>query len=284
MAMYNFLKLIRISQWQKNFLIFLPFIMANEYSYFHIYKSIIGFFIFSFAASAVYIFNDLLDLSKDRIHPSKKYRPLASNSISKNIAITSLLILMLISLSLGALNDVISIILIYLFLNIIYSSIIKKIKFLDILLLSSFYIIRIYFGGRLNEIEISSWLYIFCITAFVSLVILKRVNEIIKYQLKKSLYTEKNLKILKFILILNNFLSLLFLIFYLLSDKVLEIYEFPQFLWLLMPLYLFWIININKPALSGKMDDDPVTFVSTNIKSFSTIILMGLVILIAQFS
>ncbi len=70
--MYAFLKLIRLSQWPKNFLIFLPFIMANEYSYLNIYTGIIGFFIFSLAASTVYIFNDLIDLPLDRIHPTKK--------------------------------------------------------------------------------------------------------------------------------------------------------------------------------------------------------------------
>ena len=180
--MYNFLKLIRVSQWAKNFLIFLPLIMANEYSFFNIYTAIIGFFIFSLAASTVYIFNDLLDLSLDRIHPTKKYRPIASNSISKSKAIIVLAILLITSLFLGKANNVISILVIYFFLNIIYTLIVKKIKFLDIILLSSFYIIRIYFGGELIEIEISIWLYVFSIIAFISLVILKRVKEIKKYR------------------------------------------------------------------------------------------------------
>ena len=84
--MYIFFKLIRFSQWQKNFLVFLPFIMANEYNFFNIHKSIIGFFIFSFAASVVYIFNDFVDLSKDKLHPTKKLRPIASGAISHNKA------------------------------------------------------------------------------------------------------------------------------------------------------------------------------------------------------
>ena len=280
--MYNFLKLIRLSQWSKNFLIFLPFIMANEYSYFNINAAIIGFFIFSLAASTVYIFNDLLDLPLDRVHPTKKNRPIASNSISKNKAIIILLILMITSLYLGAVNGVISILLVYFFLNILYTLVIKKIKFLDIILLSFFYIIRIYFGGELTEIEISIWLYIFCTIAFMSLVILKRVNEIKKYKFKTSLYLEKNFKDLKFILILNNYLLLSFLFFYLLSDKVTEIYNYPKLLWVLLPLYFYWTKNINNFALSGKMNDDPVKFVLTNRKSLLTITLMGSIILIAQ--
>ena len=70
--MYNFLGLIRVTQWSKNFLIFLPFIMAKDYSYSNIYTASIGFFVFSFAASVVYIFNDLMDLPQDRVHPTKK--------------------------------------------------------------------------------------------------------------------------------------------------------------------------------------------------------------------
>ena len=280
--MHDFLKLIRFSQWPKNFLIFLPFIMANEYSYLNIYTGIIGFFIFSLAASTVYIFNDLIDLPLDRIHPTKKNRPIASNSVSKNKAKTILLILMITSLYFGFINNVILILLVYFFMNILYTLVIKKIKFLDIILLSLFYIIRIYFGGELNKTEISIWLYIFCIIAFMSLVILKRVNEIKKYKFKTSLYVEKNFKHLKFILNLNNYLSLAFLSLYLLSDKVIKIYNYPKLLWILLPLFFYWTKNINNFALNGKMNDDPVKFVLTNKKSLIIIILMSLTILIAQ--
>tara|TARA_B110000027_G_C15943719_1_gene222434 strand:+ start:134 stop:652 length:519 start_codon:yes stop_codon:yes gene_type:complete len=167
-------------------------------------------------------------------------------------------------------------------MNILYTLVIKKIKFLDIILLSLFYIIRIYFGGELNKTEISIWLYIFCIIAFMSLVILKRVNEIKKYKFKTSLYVEKNFKHLKFILNLNNYLSLAFLSLYLLSDKVIKIYNYPKLLWILLPLFFYWTKNINNFALNGKMNDDPVKFVLTNKKSLIIIILMSLTILIAQ--
>jgi|TARA_B110000027_G_scaffold34419_1_gene38055 4-hydroxybenzoate polyprenyltransferase len=280
--MHDFLKLIRFSQWPKNFLIFLPFIMANEYSYLNIYTGIIGFFIFSLAASTVYIFNDLLDLPLDRIHPTKKNRPIASNSVSKNKAKFILLTLMITSLYFGFINNVILILLVYFFLNILYTLVVKKIKFLDIILLSSFYIIRIYFGGELTEIENSIWLYIFSILAFMSLVILKRVNEIKKYRFKTNLYSDKNFKNLKFTLILSNYTSLVFLFFFTLSDKVIEIYDYPKLLWVLLPLFFYWTKNINNFALNGKMNDDPVQFVLTNKKSLIIIILMSLIILIAQ--
>ena len=167
-------------------------------------------------------------------------------------------------------------------MNILYTLVVKKIKFLDIILLSSFYIIRIYFGGELTEIENSIWLYIFSILAFMSLVILKRVNEIKKYRFKTNLYSDKNFKNLKFTLILSNYTSLVFLFFFTLSDKVIEIYDYPKLLWVLLPLFFYWTKNINNFALNGKMNDDPVQFVLTNKKSLIIIILMSLIILIAQ--
>ena len=281
--MYKYLKLVRLTQWSKNFLIFLPFIMANQYNYDNFYNAIIGFLVFSIAASTVYIFNDLLDLSSDRKHPTKKNRPIASNSISKSKALIVLSILICASLYFGYLNNVVTILLIYYFLNIIYSKIIKKIKFVDIILLSFFYVIRIYFGGEITKIEISIWLYVFCATAFLSLVILKRLNETKKYLLESSLYLKKDSKKLEFILTFNNNFSYIFLFLYLISDKILEIYTYPKLLWFVLPLYFYWTKNICKFALSGKMNDDPVDFVLTNKKSLYSILLIGLFILIAQY-
>ena len=280
--MLLFFKLIRLSQWQKNFLIFLPLIMANEYEVFNINKSIVGFLIFSIAASAVYIFNDLVDLPKDKIHPSKKRRPLASGAISVKKALVILLFFTA-TIYYGFVNNVLSILLLYFALNIFYSLIIKKVRYLDIILLSSFYIIRIYFGGKIYDVEISLWLYIFCYLAFISLVILKRVNEIKKYNLTKILYSSNDLGTLKIILNLTNSFSVLFIMSYFLSEKVSKIYATPSLLWMILPLYIFWMLNINKAALSGKMNDDPVNFVVRNSKSYITILLMGIVILCAQF-
>lgn len=281
--MLLFFKLIRLSQWQKNFLIFLPFIMANKYEVFTFYNSIIGFFIFSVAASTVYIFNDIIDLPKDKIHPSKKKRPLASGAISIKKALVILLFFFTSTIYYGFVNNVLSILLSYFVLNIFYSLIIKKVRYLDIILLSSFYIIRIYFGGKIYDVEISLWLYIFCYLAFISLVILKRVNEIKKYNLTKILYSSNDLGTLKIILNSSNSFSVLFIMSYFLSEKVSKIYATPSLLWMILPLYIFWMLNINKAALSGKMNDDPVNFVVRNSKSYITILLMGIVILCAQF-
>ena len=102
------------------------------------------------------------------------------------------------------------------------------------------------------------------------------------YFFYSCLYVACNFKNLKFTLILSNYTSLVFLFFFTLSDKVIEIYDYPKLLWVLLPLFFYWTKNINNFALNGKMNDDPVQFVLTNKKSLIIIILMSLIILIAQ--
>ena len=90
----EYLKLIRIKHWIKNFLIFVPMLCARALSLNNIYVVLLGFFSFCFASSFIYIINDIKDIEKDRLHPIKKSRPLASGKISKrNGIITSVVML-----------------------------------------------------------------------------------------------------------------------------------------------------------------------------------------------
>ena len=124
--MLNYLKLIRVKHWIKNLLIFLPLLFSREINSVNILLTILGFFSFSFASSVVYIINDIKDVEKDKIHPVKKNRPIASGVISINNALLILLILLIVSFVilfyLSLYNYFISIyIIIYIVLNILYS-------------------------------------------------------------------------------------------------------------------------------------------------------------------
>ena len=72
------IKILRVEQWTKNFIIFIPTILANNFQVLSSYKIYIVFLSFSLLASSTYIFNDIKDVEQDRIHPEKKFRPLAS--------------------------------------------------------------------------------------------------------------------------------------------------------------------------------------------------------------
>ena len=133
------------------------------------------FFHFLLICSATYIFNDLVDIENDKIHPTKKFRPIANGDIkiinSKIIAI----VLILISFSyiyFFEKKELILIFSLYLILNLIYTFFLKKKFILDVIILVSFYIIRIYIGSISSEIIVSFWLILcslfFCIIGFFS--------------------------------------------------------------------------------------------------------------------
>lgn len=162
----NYLKLIRIKNWIKNFLIFIPFIFSAKFLNFNIDEYIIlliGFLCFCLSSSIIYIINDILDLEEDRLDENKKNRPLASNKISLNKAkliIYILGILTVICLLLIKNIFIFLIIMLYIGLNILYSLKLKHIPIVDITILSFFFLIRIFYGSILLNIPVSIYLYL----------------------------------------------------------------------------------------------------------------------------
>jgi len=136
--MKKYLSLIRLSQWSKNLLIFIPIIAAKKYEIIYFQNGLFGFVIFSLLASSIYIFNDIIDFDKDKKHPTKKYRSLVSGKISKNKAIILGVIFLSLSILCGYDYNLLPIIFFYILLNILYSFFLKKFKFLDIFTLSFF--------------------------------------------------------------------------------------------------------------------------------------------------
>lgn len=178
----NYIKLLRIKHYIKNFLVFLPLFFGK--SLFDLEKlsfAIIGFFCFSLIASTVYIVNDIKDIEKDKNHPTKKNRPIASGKIGIHealiIAMICLSAALIVSFILG--NTAAAILLIiYLFLNIAYSLLLKNIPIIDIIILASGFIIRIFYGGFITNTRISVWLYLVIITGSLYMGLGKRRNEI----------------------------------------------------------------------------------------------------------
>ena len=164
--MIRILKLVRFDQWSKNTLIFLPILTSGEFKKLLQIDSLIGFFIFSITASCIYIFNDLIDYKEDREHPTKKNRIIASHKISKNLAKIIATILFIISIFMSLKFKVIDLILLYFSINFLYNFIFKKIKYIDVICLSLFYVTRILYGGTFLNIDISYFLIIFSFLFF----------------------------------------------------------------------------------------------------------------------
>ena len=181
----NYLKLMRIKHYLKNFLILFPLIFSgNLFKVDYLSKSIIGVIIFSLTSSIIYILNDIKDINQDKLHEKKKFRPLASGAVSIKEAIFLIILLLGINVILLIIFkiDYFSLILLssYLILNIAYSLGLKNIAILDIVILMSGFLIRVLYGATIIDVPVSNWLYLTIMSMAFYLALGKRRNETIK--------------------------------------------------------------------------------------------------------
>lgn len=181
----DMLKLIRLKHWLKNGLIFIPIFFAKEI--FNISSFFIvcwGFLSFSSAASIIYIVNDMKDIEKDRKHPIKCDRPLASGRISKKQAIYmggGCFFICLFCNYIAGKNSIASwgLLCIYIFMNFCYSLGLKNLELWDLCILVMGYIIRVYYGAVIINIAVSSWLYLTVMAISFFMALGKRRNELV---------------------------------------------------------------------------------------------------------
>ena len=180
--MTNFYKLLRVQQWLKNILIFIPLLLSFEsFDSENYLQLLLGFIIFSLACSSNYILNDILDLEDDLKHPVNKHRVIASGLISLNLSKIICLLLFFITFIPAYLFNFNFFILVlcYLFTALIYTLFLKKFPIIDLVVLSSFYIYRIFIGISIVGLNYySHWLIIFLFPFFLNLAILKRLAEV----------------------------------------------------------------------------------------------------------
>ena len=284
------IKLLRVNQWVKNVIIFVPLFFSINWKLNDFIDLLGVFFAFSLICSSVYIFNDLVDIENDKKHPTKKYRPIALGLITKNQAILVIFSLIFFSLFILYLYEkifLIKIIILYLFLNYLYSFFLKKIKYIDIFILSSFYILRLYLGGFALNVEISKWLLTYSIFLFLSLSILKRLNEVLKYDDAKIFgknYSYKDAKFLKLNFNVLSISSILIFFIYSFSSHADLLYSNNIYLQLITIFMLLTIFQINKDLFLNKINDDPTIYVITNFKIIIYIIICLLLILLSIFN
>lgn len=184
--MRKYFKLMRTHHYIKNSLMFIPLFYSGQLMNVDLlWKSIVGFVAFSFIASVVYIVNDIQDVELDRQHPTKCFRPLASNQITLPRAklLALLLIVFAISLNIVAAGNSLlawSTLLLYLLLNIAYSNGLKNFPIIDIAILVSGFFLRVLYGAGITGIEISNWLYLTIIVMSFYLGLGKRRNELVQ--------------------------------------------------------------------------------------------------------
>ncbi|HSL31225.1 MAG TPA: decaprenyl-phosphate phosphoribosyltransferase [Anaerolineales bacterium] len=161
------IKTMRVRQWTKNGFIFFGLIFDKQLFMLEPFlRTVMGFFLFCLVSSAVYLFNDIADVEADRNHPEKKYRPIASGKLPINAALAAGLTLTAIAIPLGyLLSPVFALLLtVYLAINILYSRWLKHVSILDVMIISSGFVLRVAAGVALITVErFSPWLYMITI-------------------------------------------------------------------------------------------------------------------------
>lgn len=264
----SYVKALRPHQWLKNLLVFLPMLAAHSFGVPVVVCSILAFVSFSLIASSVYILNDLLDLSADRSHPTKKNRPFAAGKIpiSHGTAMAAGLILAGSLVAMFLSIQFFRIVAGYFILTSAYSLYLKRRIVIDICVLAGLYTIRIVAGGIATGIPLSVWLLAFSIFFFLSLAAVKRQAELVDSAARGELtasgrgYHVDDLPIISMIAIAAGYVSVLVLALYVNSPTVLVLYSQPEALWGVCVILLYWITRTVMVAHRGHMHDDPVVY------------------------
>lgn len=180
--MKEYIKCLRPHHWIKNILVFLPVIFNRSLFDGELaIKAVVGIAAFSFAASAIYILNDMMDYEKDRAHPVKCRRPIASGKVRKEIAAAIGIVLTLLAMAVSwKIAGVMAVAMLFLYavINVGYSMGLKNCPIVDVVILVMGFLLRIFYGSAVTGIEISNWLYLTIIAFAFYFGLGKRRNEL----------------------------------------------------------------------------------------------------------
>lgn len=286
------MKQLRLHQWAKNALIFVPLLASHRLAEIDLLLTgLLAFLFFGLCASSVYLLNDLLDLEDDRQHSSKRFRPLASGTVSIKAALLAFPALLMgafagaawllpwqFTLVLGG----------YYALTLAYSLVLKRVMTVDVITLALLYTVRIVAGAFAMDIRLTFWMLAFSLFLFLSLALVKRYAELREQrsQGKNELtrgrgYYPADLEMIASLGAASGYLSVMVLALYIQDHNTQTLYRNPEIIWLACPLLLYWITRTWMIVHRGWMNDDPVVFAIKDRNSLLLGLLFALVFWIA---
>jgi len=284
----TWLRALRLHQWLKNLLVFVPLLASHRFTQPQVLMDgVLGFLAFGLCASSVYLLNDLLDLASDRHHPRKRSRPLAAGDLPLLHAMVASPLLSLAAFALAfSLSPLFAGLLgFYYLLTLAYSFRLKQRPVVDVVVLAGLYTLRIIGGSILLSAPPSFWLLAFSMFLFLSLAMLKRYTELRLLSLqgqqrsKGRGYEVEDVHLIQSLGAASGYQAVLVLALYINSSASQALYRLPELLWLWCPLLLYWISRMWMVAHRGSMRDDPVIFAATDRTSQLVVLLCGLVAL-----
>jgi 4-hydroxybenzoate polyprenyltransferase len=271
------MRLLRVEQWVKNLLVLLPlgaahqFLIPGEILPFKLLDGLIVFVIFCLLSSSVYIINDWRDYESDRLDLQRKKRPIANQEILPIKALMIALFLIGLGCYLSYLlfsNYFLLLIFCYLALTSLYTFYLRSIIYLDCILLSSFYLLRVVAGAVALKIEISSWLLAFSSTFFFALAAIKRFNEL-KDLPKNRPYQKSSHTPLLILSLLGSLAAATVLFLYpIFSTQAQILYRENLMLFIPPIVVLYWFLRLLFLAKNQKLRGDPLSFSTKDIRSY----------------
>lgn len=284
-------KALRVHQWLKNLLIFIPLLASHQVSSIFLdLRGMLAFLLFGLCASSVYLLNDLLDLDDDRHHPTKRRRPFASGALSIVWGVAAFPVL-----AFGAFAGALlwlplrfaGVLAGYYVLTMAYSFLLKRRVMLDVVVLAMLYTARIIAGTAAFGMPLTFWLLAFSMFLFLSLALVKRYAELHATRAAGGAkargrgYVADDLSMIAPLGAASGYLSVLVLAMYIQDGNTMHLYRYPQVIWLACPLLLYWISRTWLITHRGLMHDDPVVFAAKDRVSLVTVALVGIVFWLA---
>lgn len=280
----DWLTALRMHQWSKNLLVFVPLFAAHQYQYATaITQTLIATACFCLCASGAYLINDMIDAASDRQHRTKADRPFAAKRlpVAHGVLVAPALVILGISLA-TFLPPAFALILGgYVLLTLSYSLLIKRLIVIDVAMLATLYTLRIVAGAAAISVPLSAWLIAFSAFLFTSLALVKRHTELTAHTfddpetaLPGRGYAPVHLGAILTVGVITGLMSALTLALYVLSDASAALYTGRNYLWIASPLLLAWVLRMWLLAHRQQMHDDPVVFAMTD----KTSLLIGVLI------
>ena len=282
-------KALRVYQYAKNTLVFVPAITAHQLNFATLGYALLAFMAFSACASGAYLMNDLLDLAADRQHPTKRHRALATGQLPISSALLAIpaLWLFAVAASLCISPLFLGVLGVYLATTIAYSLVLKRKMLVDVVTLAGLYSLRIIAGAVGVGVVLSEWLLIFSLFVFTSLALIKRFSEL---SMRESAgladpsnrdYRVTDLQIIAAMAAASAMNAVTVFSLYVSSSAVMPLYSRPWMLWLLTPLLLYWFGRALMMAHRREMPDDPILYAFRDGPSRITVAAMICIMLAA---
>ena len=268
----SLIKILRIHQWAKNILIFVPLLASHRiFEMQLLLNGLLAFIAFGLCASSVYLLNDLLDLPDDRRHPSKCNRPLAAGTFPIIHALFLIPALLIAAFSLSVLLLPISFVVVlaaYYVLTLVYSLWLKRMVMIDVITLAMLYTTRVLAGAAAMSLVATFWILAFCMFIFLSLAFVKRYTELCEARQKTGGvdgssgrgYYPADFELLASLGGASGYISVLVLALYINDVSTDGLYHDQRWMWAACPLLMFWLGRVWLLAHRGQMHDDPIVF------------------------